>query len=247
MSEAARPMAELIEEYRRTKKKADLVRLLVPLVIIGVFVVFIFVIYGRVKAFDVDTFTDQIGEKAVKLAPRVSETMMAVGEEVLPVFADEFEKQLDGAFASMSTTLEHEVDLLQKNLSGHLTAKLEGFTGGAAERHRKLVIQHFPQFKDDGAKVYEITRAVDGAFEKWFFDQINGVFNRHIKALAAIHDTAQDLRKSALKEGKGKRSINAEQVLGLWMEVVNGKLEADTSEKAKPLPKRQPKSQPKAK
>ena len=67
MSEAARPMAELIEEYRRTKKKADLVRLLVPLVIIGVFVVFIFVIYGRVKAFDVDTFTDQIGEKAVKL------------------------------------------------------------------------------------------------------------------------------------------------------------------------------------
>ena len=225
MGEAARPLAELVEEYRRTKKTANLVRTLVPLVLVLVFLIFVLVAYARVKSFDGEAFTERMGDRAAKLLPRVSDAIVEVGAEVLPVYSAELEKQLDGSLERLSAVLDKELSLLQANLSAHLEKALTDFASGAAASHRDLVAREFPQFASDPVKIFAITSAVDGAFEKWFFEQINGVFNKHIKALASIQDTATRLRNEAVKEGQ--KSVTGDEVLGLWLEVINQKFEVE--------------------
>jgi len=225
MSETARPLAELVEEYRRTRKTANLVRTFVPLGIVLIFIVFVLIAYARIKSFDGEAFTAQMGDRAAKLLPRVSDAIVEVGAEVLPVYSAELEKQLDGSLERLSAVLDKELALLQSNLTAHLEKTLSDFVSGAAAAHRDLVAREFPQFASDQAKIFEITSAVDGAFEKWFFEQINGVFNRHIKALASIQDTAAKLRNQAVKEGQ--KNVTGEEVLGLWLEVINEKFEVE--------------------
>jgi|GEM_PF-3232937 len=237
MSETARPLAELMEEARRTRKTANLVRTLVPVGLVLLFLIFVAIIYGRIRSFDGETFTDQMGERAARLLPRVSDTLVEVGAEVLPVYSAELEKQLDGALERIGAVLDRELGLLQSNLSKHLEASLAEFAAGAAAAHRDLVVQEFPQFASDQVKIHEITSAVDGAFEKWFFEQINGVFSRHVKALAAIQDTAARLRDQAVKND-GRRKVTGEEVLGLWLEVINEKFEVEPEDGAAPKAKK---------
>lgn len=232
MSENDRSLAELVEEYRRTKKSANLVRGLIPLMIIGVFVVFVLIVYGKIQGFDAETFQDRLGDRAVKLAPKVSDALMKVGAEVVPAYSAELEKQLDGSLARMGAVIDREVTLLEGNLSKHLTAQLADFTKGIAVSHRELVLKEFPQYKDDPAQVYAITSAVDGAFEKWFFDQINSTFKRHVEALASIQETAQLLRKDAVKGGT--KRVSGQDVLGIWLELINEKFDTDPDDKPKP-------------
>lgn len=236
MSETARPLADLLEEVRRTRKTASLVRTLVPLGLVLLFLIFVAVIYGRIRSFDGEAFTDQMGERAAKLLPRLSDTLVQVGAEVLPVYSAELEKQLEGALERVSAVLDKELGLLQSNLSKHLEASLTEFAAGAPAAHRDLVAKEFPQFASDPVKIYEITSAVDGAFEKWFFEQINGVFSKHIKALAAIQDTASRLRNQAVNDGR--RKVTGEEVLGLWLEVINEKFEVEPEDGAAPKAKK---------
>jgi hypothetical protein len=230
MAESERPLSELVEEYRRTRKTANLVRTLIPLGIILIFVIFALIAYGRFKSFDTEAFTDQVADRASKLLPRVSDALVEVGSEVVPAFATEFEKQLDGSMERISAVVDKELTLLQQNLTAHLEKSLTEFATGAANSHRDLVVKEFPQFANDQVKIFEITSAVDGAFEKWFFDQINGMFSRHIRALASIQETASKLRNQAVKDGQ--KSVTGEEVLGLWLEVINEKFEVEPGDGA---------------
>jgi hypothetical protein len=235
MAEADRPLAELMEEYRRTKKTANLVRTLVPLGVLVLFLVLALIVYGRVKSFDGEAFTEQMGQRAGKLLPRVSDALVQVGAEVIPVYSAELEKQLDGVLERLSAVLDHELTLLQQNLSAHLEKSLAEFASGAAAAHRDLVVQEYPQFASDQVKIHQLTSAVDGAFEKWFFVQINGVFAKHVKALGSIQETALRLRNQAVKEGQ--RKVTGEEVLGLWLEVINEKFEVEPGDAPTPKAK----------
>jgi len=236
MSEVERPLSELMDEYRATKRAANLVRGLIPLGIILIFVVFVLVIYGKVKAFDGEAFTGHLGDHATKLAPRVYDALVEVGAEVLPVYSSELEKQLEGGMDRVSAVLDKEITTLEGNLSAHLTDSLKTFADQVSASHKDLVMREFPTLASDGATVYAITSAVDGAFEKWFFDQINGMFNRHVEALASIHDAAKKLRDDAVKGGK--KRVSGEEVLGLWLEVINHKIETETADEPDPAAKK---------
>lgn len=235
MSETERPLAELLDEYRATKRAANLVRGLIPLGIILIFVIFVLVIYGRVKAFDDEAFVSHLGERATTLVPRVYDAIVEVGADVLPVYSAELEKQIEGGMERISAVLDKEITSLEGNLSAHLTTSLKTFADQVSASHKELVMKEFPTLASDGATVYAITSAVDGAFEKWFFDQINGMFNRHVEALGSIHETAKKLRDDAVKGDK--KRVTGEEVLGLWLEVINHKIETETADEPDPAAK----------
>ena len=51
------------------------------------------------------------------------------------------------------------------------------------------------------------------------------IASRHVKALASIQETASKLRNQAVKDGQ--KSVTGDQVLGLWLEVINQKFEVE--------------------
>jgi hypothetical protein len=215
-------------------------RVAVPLLVLCILAATALHIRATFHAIEADAVGAAFEKQALRVLPKVQRVAAEVGEEVAPMVGDAFARQLDAALERLSGRLDSEMTLLgeelQKTLQGQIERRLQRVNGEAVAQ----LGEAFPQLRGDPKRVERLMVAFQEGFSAWAGKTLTTTFARHLKELDAIKRTLNGfVREQNLAERKAKadaaaegrhsakRRITPDQLLALWLEILDEALKGD--------------------
>lgn len=211
-----------LRELERARKNSKVVRYLFTLALLLVFFGWIYVIYASVASFDTDEFADELKGHAERVLPKISSTVEEVFEEVTPAFAKAIDDKLRKAGPVLARRIDDETLALRKNVETGLDKRLRAALSKVAGAQREELQRAFPQLADKPEVLDRMMAAIQDGFQAWVAKQLTTTLNEHVDALLDIKETLASFKA----DGK-PRPVDAEEVLGLWLELVYERMGGD--------------------
>lgn len=154
----------------------------------------------------------------------ITNSLFQVIENVKPVFAEAFSKELEKAGKVLGHQIEQQAQNLERNVMKRLDESLSRKMNQVEEAAKRELKKHAPDL-EKMAKGVELAAAGfrEGA-KIWLAQELETTLRGHMKALDDIRMT---LQKFLPDEAEGDAKVDTEQLLGLWIEVVYEQLGGD--------------------
>ncbi|MCO4764497.1 MAG: hypothetical protein KC502_23510 [Myxococcales bacterium] len=230
---AALSADELRDAHVGLQKDIRLLRAVIPLTCFVVIAGFIYNMYNTYQAIEPAQVVAAFDEQAKRVLPKVQRSAMVVGDRVAPVVSAAFAKQLDRAIDQLAGKLDGEMNKLSVSLPLAMEKDLNRKLEAANQAQEKVLYTAFPELKQDPKRLRRLMASFQGGFSKWAQKTLSGTFARHLKELENIKHTLngfinhQNAQGSAKAGGKAtgthraKRKITPDQLLGLWLEIMD--------------------------
>ena len=230
----------LAAKHEQLQTHIKWMRYVIPLVTFGVIAGTLLHIRATFAAIDGTEVAVAFEKQAQRVLPKVQKAAMDVGDDVAPMVGDAFAAQLDGAFERLAGRLDSEMTQLGETmpvqLEKQLQRKLEAANEGAANK----LFEAFPELRKDPKRVERLMAAFQSWFSTWAGKTLTGTFARHLKELENIKATlngfvvAQNKAERAntadaaeVGQHKAKTKITPDQLLALWLEILDEALKGD--------------------
>ncbi len=217
----------LINEYERTVKWNSLIRVVFPVFVLSVIVVFILVtVLGVMSAFPEKRVTAETVKAGEEILPVLNKVLRTFVDEVAPQLAEEFQKGLEKGSEKLAETFSLEIEKMEKKTQEYVKSKVHETIYAARRDHRQLLLQAMPELKDDPARLERLTERVNRAFELWTVAYMLRILEDYYLAMAKINDT---VIKGFQPDPKVKPIAGTQEaeMLELFMELMNAAYEQD--------------------
>ncbi|MEY3015110.1 MAG: hypothetical protein RIT45_3845 [Pseudomonadota bacterium] len=229
----------LRDRHVALQRHIRIVRVAIPLAVFCIIAGTMLHIRSTFSAIAPDAMGVAFEKQATRVLPKLQRAAVDVGEEVAPIVGEAFVTQLDGAFDRLSGRLDSEMKLLGDSLPGTLEKQLHRKLEEANAASAEALYQSFPELKQDPARVQRLLTAFQNGFSAWAAKTLNTTFAGHLKELDAIKGTlngfvlqqhqAEQARIAADAEAgkhRAKTKITPEQLLALWLEILDEALKS---------------------
>ncbi|GEM_PF-2771291 len=219
-----------------------ILRYAIPLVILVIMAGYVLHMRSMVNAVTSEQFGEAFEKRSKYLLPKVQDAFMEVGEEVAPSVGESLANEVDDLMANFSGKLNSELEGMKATLPKQMEGLLLRQMKDARERQIKVLNQQFPELKNDPKKIQALMESFEMAFSRWAQKMLVAHFNRHLRDLENIKRTLngfvakqnQAIKKSAdtaRKAGAGVKAagtrVNPEQLLGLWLEIMEESIKGE--------------------
>lgn len=223
----------LMEEEESIRKKMQVIRWVFPLLIVGIFALYVYLFYSTVKNVEEDKFFTKLEQNMVRVWPIFGDEFKRVAAELSPVYAQEIEKAAIDALPDLETKLTQEMEKRMVVLRERITADLNRSLGKLYEKQKTILHAEIPELAQDDKATGQVIRAVNVATIAWVEELLSKTIQDHAVALI---DLKEVLDRNFRKGEEEKERIDTEQLLTLWIEVMNQSLgsgKLDVSKKRK--------------
>ncbi|HAN30449.1 MAG TPA: hypothetical protein DCQ06_02525 [Myxococcales bacterium] len=228
---------ELRQAHVSLQGNVRLLRRVVPLVCLALIAGFSYQIYNTGRSIKPDAVVAALDKQSIKVLPKIQKSAGQVGERVAPIVSKAFAKHLNKAMAGLGGRLDIQMKKLGESLPATMEGELKRRLEEANTKQLKILTTAFPELAKDPAKVERLMANFQGGFSKWAQKTLAGTFAGHLKELDNIKSTlngfvakqkAKDeaTKASDAKDGKLKAhdKITPEQLLGMWIEIMDESL-----------------------
>ena len=216
-----------------------LLRRVVPLLCFVIIGGFIYKMYNTGQSVKPEAVVAAFDKEAAKVLPKIQKSAMQVGERVAPKVSEAFAKQLDKAMSQLGGRLDAEMKKLGEALPKRMESELQRRLKDANTQQVKILGEAFPELAKDPKRMERLMANFQGGFSRWAQKTLTGTFAKHLKELENIKGTlngfvaaqkAGDAANKAANAKAGKHKahskITPEQLLGLWLEIMDESLKA---------------------
>ena len=234
------------EQLLRGRRNSRIVRYIVLLLFLGVFFGWIFVTYSTVSAFDMNEFEREMQARSDRIWPRISEMLFSVATEVRPAYAMAIARELDKAGPVIADRIDTEAKILEGNVQQALQQRLDASFKRVAAEQRNELKKAFPELANDPKALDRMMATVEEGLRTWVSKELTTTLHEHVDALLDIKASL-----AAFRPDDPHAKVDAEEVLGVWLELVYERMGGDeelevtpaTSPAAAPPAKRAPAKQ----
>ncbi|MBM4354365.1 MAG: hypothetical protein FJ109_11315 [Deltaproteobacteria bacterium] len=217
----------LINEYERTVRWNSLIRVIFPVFVLSVIVVFLLVtVLGVMSAFPEKRVTAETVKAGEEILPVLNKVLRTFVDEVAPQLADEFKRGLEKGSEKLAESLSQEIERMEKKTQEFVKTKIHDTITAARRDHRRMLLEALPELKDDPARLEKLTERVNRAFELWTVAYMLRILEDYYLAMAKINDT---VIKSFQPDPKAAAASGTQEseMLELFMELMNAAYEQD--------------------
>lgn len=229
MSDSSRAR-QLIEELAEERRKGTQLRRLITYVVLGMFALSVGTVYSKVKNFDVETFTASLQkETSARVWPLVEREMDGLARDAGPALSTALANEIENFAPKFQARIDVEAATFAENLHARMTSSLDTAFSQAMDKDKEALLARFPQFKDDSSKYDELVARLNKATQSWAMKQLDTTFQEHIKVLQSINEQVAILGKMSAAERAEKGDPQAEEVLELFLQIMNSRLEGEAT------------------
>ena len=210
-----------LEKEEELRKKIKWVSWGIPLVVIIVFAIFLTNMYSAVKNIKSEQFITKLERNSLKVWPKLTNELKRVGEQVYPVYAKELDTILTKPIPDMDKKIEKETQSLQVALDAKIKGNINTAFKKIDVQQKKMLETKFPALAKDKKKLEAMLKMTQNASKSWTKNKLNKVMEENLYALKQMQETLDKGFK--LKKGE-KARLDGEQVLSLWLDVLNESL-----------------------
>jgi hypothetical protein len=212
----------MIQDYQTMVKWNSLVRVVFPLFVLSVIVVFIIVtVLGVMSSFPEKKVTTETVKAGEELLPILNKVVRTFVDEVAPQLASEFQRGLEEGSEKLVQTLAEEITKLEKDMGEYVKNKIHEAMVVELKDHKALLLEVFPELKDDPAKLEKLAVRVNKAFEMWTVHYMLTTLDDFYIAMAKINDTVIKGYRTAPGTVSGAEPVQEGEMLELFMELMN--------------------------
>ena len=210
-----------LEKEEELRKKIKWVSWGIPLVVIIVFAIFLTNMYSAVKNIKSEQFITKLERNSLKVWPKLTKEVKRVGEQVFPVYAKELDNILTKPIPDMDKKIEKETQSLQVALDEKIKGNVNMAFKKIDAQQKKMLATRFPELAKQPEKFEAMLKMTQTASKNWTKNKLNKVMEQNLYALKQMQETLDKGFK--LKKGQ-KARLDGEQVLSLWLDVLNESL-----------------------
>lgn len=227
MSEASHAR-QLVEQLSEERRKGKNLRRGVTYAVLGMFALAVGNAYLKVKNFNVETFIGELdAQTSTRIWPLVMAEMDGIAKDAAPALTDALSAEAAALVPKLSAKIAAEGVLFSEHLHTRMQTSLNNsFTGAAGKEEGKLK-ERFPQFADDATRYDELVKRLNGAAQNWAQAQLDTTFKQHIDVLQSINEQVAALGKVSAEERAEHGDPQADQVLELFLEIMNARLDGE--------------------
>ena len=210
----------LIQEYQAAVKWNGLIRVIFPVFVLALIVVFMLVsVMGVMSAFPEKSITQETVKAGQELLPILNDALRSFVDDVAPKLAKEFQRGLEEGGERLAETLGSELERLQSQSGEKIKGRIHQAMELEKKAHRELLLELYPELKDNPERLDKLVDRLNKAFEMWTVKYMLGIVEDYYLAMAKINDTViKGYRPDpALKNKSGQEG----EMLELFMELMN--------------------------
>lgn len=226
MSESSRAR-QLLDELAEERRKGTNIRRGVAYAVLAMFALAAGNVYFKVKNFSIEEFMATLQtETSTRVWPLVQQEMDALARDAGPALSAALSEEAANFAPKFQARIDVEALAFAENLNARMKGSLDTAFIKAMDSNKDKLVAQFPQFKDDQTKYDELMARLNGAAQGWAMTQLDTTFKEHIAVLQSINEQVALLGKLSAEDRKANGDPQAEQVLGLFVEIMNSRLEA---------------------
>jgi hypothetical protein len=226
MSESSRAR-QLLEELAAERQKGTSIRRGVTYLVLGMFALAVGNVYFKVKNFDLEIFTSTLQkETSARVWPLVEQEMDKLARDAGPALSAAMAAEAESFAPKFQTKVEAEAAAFSEHLHDRMKASLDTSFRAAMDNDKDKLLAQFPQFKDDPTRYDELVTRLNAAAQTWAMSQLDTTFKQHIEVLQSINAEVAKLTAVADAEREKNGNPEAEEVLELFVQIMNSRLEA---------------------
>jgi len=212
----------LIQEYQKVTKYNSLIRVVFPLFVLAIITVFILVtVMGVMSAFPEKRITTETVKAGEELLPVLNKVMKSFVDEVAPQLADEFQRGLEEGADRLAQSLAQEIVKLEAESGEYVKVKVHEAIALSEKEHRALLLELFPELKDDPERLAKLSARLNKAFEMWTVKYMLGILEDYYLVMAKINDTViKGYRPDPAKDGQAAK-VQEGEMMELFLELMN--------------------------
>jgi len=212
----------LIREYQAVVRWNSLIRVIFPVFVLALIAVFILVtVLGIMSAFPEKRITQETVKAGHEILPILNKILRSFVDEVAPQLAEEFERGLEEGTERITQSLAQELERLQAGTADKIKIKVHDAIELERKNHKALLLELYPELKDDPDRLNELSKRLNKAFEIWTVKYLLGILEDYYLAMAKINDTIiKSYRPKPAAPGEAKR-VKETEMLELVMELMN--------------------------
>ena len=229
MSDASRSR-QLLEDIAAERRKGTNIRRVVTYAVLGMFALAAGNTYYKVKSFDVEKLVATLEkETSTRVWPLIGEEMDALARDAGPALSAALAEEAGNFAPKFQARVEVEGLAFTEHLNTRMKTSLDAAFHAAMDKNKDKLLASFPQFKEDETKYDELVTRLNGAAQSWAMAQLDTTFKAHIAVLQSINEQVALLGKVSAEDRKKNGDPQAEEVLELFLEIMNSRLESGGS------------------
>jgi hypothetical protein len=226
--------AELCDAHLTLQRDLRRLSYAAPLIVILLLTLFALHVRSTIRQVSGEAIGAAFEKRAAVVLPKLQDAAMDVGKRVSPFVADTLERQVDDIVAQFGSRLDREMDLMKETLPGQLEGLMQRKLEAADQAQRQTLVAAFPELKKEPEKVEMLMDTFQIGYTKWAQHKLATTFQRHLVELEAVKHTlngfvanqnaaANQAIANAAADGKvvAGRRIRPEQLLALWLEILD--------------------------
>lgn len=224
-----------IEQYEKTVRLNSIVRVSFPLLVLSLIIVFLLAtwltIWGAFPEKSINTETIRAGEQ---LLPYFNKVIKTFADDVAPEIIEELELRLAEAGDKVTRKLADEIEHMRTSNEQFIKDQALIAIASKKESHKKLLLELYPELKNDPAKLDVFAEKFNKAFEYWTVAYMTRVMADYFDTMGQINETIIKGYKGPVHaEGAGPKKVVEAEMLELFMELLNASFEYPGAGEAK--------------
>ncbi len=224
MSDSARAR-QLLDEIAEERNRGARIRRIVGMVVLAFLLLFAFNIVSSVRHFDATALMTHIQKNATTTVwPLVSRELDNVAADAVPAIQKAFTREAENLLPALNEKIVTESTVFQNHVNKKLTESLDSQFLSAANAHKDVLKEQLPQFSADSEAYDDLMAKLHAHARGWAQGHLDTTFVDHVNVLQSINESFKTLQDQADTNAAEIGSPEVDDVLLLFMEIVNSKL-----------------------
>jgi hypothetical protein len=213
-----RRLEESLGSARAAAERAQRTSIAMASAVAVIVVTFLLINYLNFRAeLTAEKLAASFGQELKEARPAALREFGQLGQELLPVYAAEWQAQFQSAWPAIRERISSEMALLADNAAARVDSHLNASERHVLDETRRVLVAHFPEFEDPKAQAAMTARVqeiCEGSFRK-ALDEFHTVFVSDMTRLQRV------IAEFELPEIKASTVDLQKKFLRLWLQIVD--------------------------
>jgi hypothetical protein len=219
------PEEQIQDAYRRYCAHSDSetryrrMETIISVAVAFVIVAFVVASYFAVRAnFSGERLSMRLSSEVSAMTPRISDAVLAVGEEVMPVYLEQGEKKLRDALPGLELAMSEELAKVWSGMHSQIEADFDAALDRSGKKLEQRLQQQFPELLEP-TNLALLEKELNEMLEKDTSEFLGRFFDQYSKDLNGVYNTIEGFRPSRFERLSNEEL--AAQYLHLWLTLLD--------------------------
>jgi uncharacterized protein with von Willebrand factor type A (vWA) domain len=219
------PEEQIQEAYRRycahrdSETKYRRMDVIMSVAVALVIVAFVVASYFTVRAnFSQERLSVRLSSEISAMTPQISDALLAVGEEVMPLYLEQGEKKLRDALPRLELALSEELEKLWGGMHAQIEADFDAALDRSGKKLEQRLQQQFPELLE-APNLALLEKELNEMLEKDTSEFLGRFFDQYSKDLNGMYKTIDGFRPSRFERLSNEEL--AAQYMHLWLTLLD--------------------------